>query len=736
MLDVKKLITGFLILALSASASAWILSDITNSSSSVVSAVQGPVATQPLNNAFVNTTSSIPGDIADLLAGELPSSTESALSDPNNLTAAVGNSLLDGLISANPDGIQTDDNGNGQINQPDDQAILAELSDSQSMQNIKAPNWDIEAAQDQAKIKSSPTSSYQSMANYLNAFSDINNKYFVQSGLQQIADVASTANNSAVVADSSVITTANAAIPQALADAMRLTVPAPFITFQKSWIKLLVYEKNTAGLLNAIPTDPARTILALTLQQNNYAAATNEFEAALQKILQEEKFSTGSETKKNGVIVFMEKVFSIGIANAQPAVSVPVFDAAHLAATNAQTHMGWVQYLEKLALNVGLQILKNTLMAQLQSHVLKWIQGSGAPKFVQNWADDFANAAIMSATNAINSNFSCINTNTVFPRIQVILNAIYKPGNNVCAAQFASQLSSGGLKQFYNNFANGGFITFGQTLMPSNDFYGGLFFTAQVAGQSAQQGKSVLSVKTTAQQGFKGTETCADGSNPNGTHTACLDQNDVPYHTNSDGSCDSGYFPALESNGGKCANGSDPTTQSPGQMTGQMLDKSLGAAPQLIAGASTIDGLINAFTISLINSLASTLVTAASGAINGEINSLSAVSPAQLNTAASSTATSTLSMALSCNPANQTVDPGGDTTLFALGGPYDTSGNAPGYTWTSSDGQHGGGDAFDVIYNTPGPYTVTVSDNAGDASASCVITVNDLTSTTTTSTAP
>ena len=108
--------------------------------------VQDPVTTQPLDNAFVNTTTSIPGDIADLLAGELPSSTEAALSDPNNLTAAVGNSLLDGLISANPDGIQTDDNNNGQINQPDDQVILAELSDSQSMQNIKAPNWDIEVA--------------------------------------------------------------------------------------------------------------------------------------------------------------------------------------------------------------------------------------------------------------------------------------------------------------------------------------------------------------------------------------------------------------------------------------------------------------------------------------------------------------------------------------------------------------------------------------------------------------
>ena len=40
-------------------------------------------------------------------------------------------------------------------------------------------------------------------------------------------------------------------------------------------------------------------------------------------------------------------------------------------------------------------------------------QGSGAPRFVQNWGDDFANAAI-SGDELINSNFACIGS-SVFP---------------------------------------------------------------------------------------------------------------------------------------------------------------------------------------------------------------------------------------------------------------------------------------------------------------------------------
>ena len=265
-------------------------------------------------------------------------------------------------------------------------------------------------------------------------------------------------------------------------------------------------------------------------------------------------------------------------------------------------------------------------------------------------------------------------------------------------------------------------------------FIAGLFFTAQGTAQAAQQSQSLFSVKTTAQQGFKGVETCADKSNPTGVY--CTTSDGTKYlPTVASGLCNAGDN--MVQNNGVCMDGSDPTTQSPGQTTGMMLNQSLGTTPKLIAGATTIDGIINAFTISLIETLASTLVKTATGAINSKLNSLSTVSTAQLDAAASSTATSTISEALACDPSQLSIS-AGDDAMFVVdeqngGGTYDANGNPPNYTWTASpDGGVGApiieeGDSFDMIYNIPNApgslYTVTLSDSVGDPSASCFVTV-------------
>ncbi len=748
MLDVKKLITGFLILTLGASTAAWILSG-TNNQPRAVSEAENPAVTQPLNNAFINTTSTVPQDVANLLAGALPPATEAALNDSNNLTAAMGNSLLDGLVSANPDGIPTDASGNGQINQPDAGAILAEISQSPSIQNLRAPNWEADVADNLAKIKISSASSRQSMVDYLNAFVSINNKYFVQSGLQQIADEASTTDPSSLTVDPSVMASAEVSVTHALADTTQLAVPAPFVPFQKAWIRLLTYEKNTADLFNTTPTDPARTAVALSLEKNNYNGALADLSTTFQKTLREEKISIKTnESGQGSITAFIGDLFFVKTADAAVGVSVPVYDPLVEAAIHGNTAsihaVGWGTFFKNLALDMVLQILKNTLMAQLQNHVLKWIQNSGAPRFVQNWMDDFANAGIMAATNAIDKNFECVSS-VVFPQIQIIMNAIYKPGNSACAAQFSSLLSGHDLQNFYDNFANGGFVTFGQTLLPSNDFYGGLFFTAQVAGQAAYQSQNVLGVKMTAQQGFKGTEVCPQGDgDPNGFHLTCPDG--APPNTtyscpggytlnNSDNICNSptgdiaaipndtcsgGLLPTNEANNGFCNDGASPKTTTPGQLTGMMLNQSLGTAPKLIAGATTIDGLINAFTISLIESIASQLVTSVSGAINNSINNLSSGGLTGINPGSIVASTSTAS-ALSCSPLTTIASPGDLVEFTAGGGTYDTvNGNLPDYAWSSSDGQTGTGPVFDVTYAATGTYSVALGDLQGDAPAVCV----------------
>jgi hypothetical protein len=353
---------------------------------------------------------------------------------------------------------------------------------------------------------------------------------------------------------------------------------------------------------------------------------------------------------------------------------------------------------------------------------MKWIQGSGAPMFVQNWATDLANAGIMSATNYINSNFSCVNS-TVMPRIQLILNAIYKPGNNVCASQFASQLSQGSLTNFYNNFTNGGFVTFGQTLMPSNDFYGGLFFTAQGAGQAAQQSQNLFSIKTTAQQGMKGGETCADGSNPSGYH---CERSDGSIYNVSTPSCGKSGDELIQ-NDGQCANGKDPTTLAPGLLTGQALGSGVSIGGHQILSANDVGGLVSAFLNSIINAITSQVVTSVSGSINGAINGSGGTSIMSINPDSLLSPTSTNS-ALICSPASSTTSVGDSTLLTAEGG-FDSNGDIPTYNWLSSDGQSISGTMFSPTYSTPGNYTVTLSDSKNDTSTTCMVTVTATTTT-------
>lgn len=782
MLDVKKLIAGFLILTLGASAAAWILSNKAATLSGVLSGSQNPATAQSLDNAFSNTTSSVPQDITELLAGGLPSSTEAALNDPNNLTAAMGNSLLNGLVSANPDGIQTDDSGNGEIAQPNNQAILAELSQNQAAQNIQAPNWDTEVAQYEASMKISSKPSSKDIKDYMLSFSNINDKYFTQTGLLQAAESASATSSSGLVLDPSIITASVTALSGALADTLQMNVPAPFVTFQKSFIKLLVYERNVASLSNITATDPARSVLALNFEESNYNNAIDGFNTARNNLLKNKNLVSliSDPSDKDGlresVIAFVDNMFSIQSANAQAAtsaceaaqtaetakeatynaaiaaaakaaavapaaagaaatlVTVPVTDNSTLAAIAAgnaaqitqlevvmdqaiaaettacvvPSEMTWGTYLLNLAKNVGLQVLKNTLLAQLQSHILKWIQGSGAPMFVQNWADDFANAGIMSATNWINSNYSCVGT-AQLPRIQLILNAIYKPGNNACAAQFASQLSSGSLNNFMNSFTNGGFVTFGQTLMPSNDFYGGLFFTAQDTANAAEQSQKLFSIKTTSQQGMKGGEICADGSNPlTGTHKA------------SDGS--------TVQNLGLCANGTTPTTQAPALLTGQALGSGVTMGGKEILSANDVGGIVAALANSLISAITSQVVTSASTAINGAINGSNGTSIMSISSDSLILPTSTDS-ALVCSPTSATASTG-DTTLFTASGGFDSNGNIPTYNWTSSDGQSVSAPMFSPTYNASGTYTITLGDSKGDTSTTCSVIVSSSSSTT------
>ena len=723
MLDVKKLIVGFLVLALGASTAAWILSG-TNSAAFVAPAAQtagelpSPASS---SNAFLPTEAT-PQDVAALLASQnLSSSTETALEKPGNLTGVLGNSLINELVVANPNGIQTDTNNDQVVNQPDDSVVLARLQNNPATPKISIPNWDTEAAK--IPVHTTKSTSDTDVATYSNAVDKALGDHFVQNGVQNMVSDTSGA-------DPSNVNYVQSAVQGALSDIAPVVTPSNLQNFQKSLIKLLVYEKNVLSLVGNSDTDPIKTSIVLQNEESKYNVVLNEFKDQLEGAQSLNGFSLGKTTdpgSKTPVFAFLNTFLGIPTAHAFLGIGdVGVsFDPAVFG-----------RLVLQYAYNIVLQIAKNTLISFMQNRVLNWIKGgtSGLPMFIQNWAYDLTNAAEMSAINAINNNFACINENTIFPQIQVILNAIYKPGNNVCAAQFASQLSSDNLQDFYNNFANGGFLTFGETLMPSNDFYGGLFFAAQSAGQAAQQGQTLFTVKATAQQGFSGVEKCDDGSDPHGLTTQCWSASTHhPYPPDSNGNCQSGDgAPISSANNGKCADGSDPTTNTPGAVTGQVFQTSVQGSTQLVTAANDITGLLNAAVDSLLNSIANLVITSAGTVIdNSGLTGLTLPTTPPPGSIPSSLAGIPSGHTISCFPATQNVtfdSAAGQSavTLYADGGTLDASNNPPTYTWSApgsifSGGGTTQGSSFQAIYNAPGTYDISVTASTDNSSATCQV---------------
>ena len=595
MVDTKKLLVGFLILAAAAGSSAFIISATTGGSSvplavnDAATANSGSATTAPLGgNAFVASQAApiVDDGSADALTDPtLTSATGTQAVDPNNLTAVLAGSFLNNLVSVNPDGIQTTADGNMALTPPDNDEVIAQLTKSDAFKNLNVPNWDIEAAG--IPIMVTASSSSGDLASYSSAVQNAFNKYFVQTNLQGTMGQNADLSTAGYVHDQ---------VQSALQNIGELKVPAPAANLQRSLVKLLVYEKNLAGLAqNLSGNDPLRATLVLQAQSPKYSAALMDFENQLQKNPAGPAISFGAtfQQKPSGVTAFFQNLVGIKTANAQWLT----FDAAAFGQM-------LLKYLEDLAL----QIIKNEIIKELQGTVLKWIQGSGAPRFIQNWGTTLVNAYTTEATNVLNQQMKCVNP-VIVPRLSLLLQSPAIPNSNssgFCAAQFQNQLSSGKLTQLYNSFEQGGLDSYLKLFQPGGNDFGAMIdiqdqaMTAGGNSQNAQQTKSI------AGQGWTGDAKCADNSSPTGAHNRCVTPKGVTYDLfPGETSCQAGDFKEEVGNGGKCADGKDPIVTSPDQSTGQVFGSSVDSASKLIVSASGNDfaALFNALTSSLLNSL-------------------------------------------------------------------------------------------------------------------------------------
>lgn len=729
MIDVKKLITGFLILAVAAVCSGLIFSFMNSSPTPAVTAnndtgitIGGATGAQS-TNAFLPTEAQVQ-ETATALAPGLASSTMYVSStDRNNMTDLLATNFVNSIVAANPNGpTGTDANGNPTFNTPDPTMVAESvLVNTSTAQALQIPNWDTEVAAIPITVIGSNSTT---LTNYGNAVNSILDKHLN-------AQVQSIASNQTDAATASEIAYVGSQVQSALQDAASLKTPAPAERYQKALLANLVYEKNMLQLYTLAQTDPVKASLIFDQENTKFTAVQQNFANQAQELTSQylSLERAPAEPQTNGLLSFINTTFGIPEAHAQ----WTVFDPSTWALISSNEWTTIQSQLTAILKNTLLQILKNTLIAIIQQKVLAWVQGNGAPRFITNWGTTLVSAAEVSAINTINND---INSGCVYsafaPQVMATLKAFYVPDtNSACADLFQAALGANSFQQFYSNFQDGGFIAFGASTLPSGNPYGTTFFEAQKSDVVYNNQQAVTTLQTQTSQGFKGDEICDDGSNPSGNSTFCEDSSGAYQMPGANNQCATGEKTVTIPNGGLCADGSQPIVQTPSAVTGFTLQNTTGAPIQQISAANDIAGLLNSVMSSLVLSLANAAVNAAGNLVN---QTLTSITPSSITSGASSTPPAQIPLA--CNPLTQTIpslSSGAPTStgtiatssapasLSASGGTLDANDNSPTYYWSSSNGVTSTGPFFSDTFTVPGTYTVTLGDSTGDASTTCTV---------------
>ena len=389
MIDSKKLIAGFLILAAGVSSSVFIFSYLNAPTTSTELSTNSNSNPSPVgDNAFLAQNT---GNADESLSPDITN-------NPNNLTGTLTETMLTWIMAANPNGHVTYNNGNQVAVSPNQAAMLAELSKNAAFKNFKAPDWDIQAATQKLNLVSESTSA---TATYGEAVNNIFEKYIIKPDIQDVVQNAA--------GDPSALAIAAPALSSALAEAIQIPTPPTLVDFQKSFIKFLTYEQNALRVAQNAATDPVKASLILQSENTKQQTALNQFKNELGKAsLVNLSLNTILNPGKhnNNIFGFVNAIFGV-----QKAYAWGIdFDPAVFG------RMLW-DYAQQLAL----QLLKNYLINFIQNKVLAWIQGSGAPQFITSWADTLINvytAAAISTLNKITPNLCP----TFGPLVNVALN--------------------------------------------------------------------------------------------------------------------------------------------------------------------------------------------------------------------------------------------------------------------------------------------------------------------------
>ena len=190
--------------------------------------------------------------------------------------------------------------------------------------------------------------------------------------------------------------------------------------------------------------------------------------------------------------------------------------------------------------------LTQTITAQAVEH----IQNSGNPRFITNYGDYFSEAEKTGKSVALKQTIPNL-CQEFQPLVQDVmsspvgdasdLSGIFSGGNTSLGSLtslfsglggipglggisipslFGSsvggggcpldQIAGGSAQNFYNDFNNGGWLAYGASTLPSGNYSGSLFTSAQIVGDAAQNAKEAAKTESQSNAGYKSDTSCVE----------------------------------------------------------------------------------------------------------------------------------------------------------------------------------------------------------------------------------
>ena len=600
-MPIKRFVTTFLLLSILTGSITLVLSELAleQSQTALIQSETPPnkATDTPLpKNAYVE---GLPGTLSKtsntVLAngdGNIngPTNSGPAITASDNLTENYVQYFATEVKRGNPDGpVPAADNGDPLVAMPDETRaaeMLAEVIDQKPISfAAKLNNKDV-------KILKSPTR--EEGANYIRSVGEILDQTLASQEFSGLLEQSSP--------DTQLIAAGELIYNKAFEQTRALPVPEPFLAFHTKLLSFLQTQANLLSAASRHSDDPLRAILAIEQAGKLTQSGVSELQIEANK-LQAISYQSWPQSP---LAIISESLGGPLTAHAVIPLLVPVGDILNLPAhvTNAShnTSSFWQKILE-FVLQTLVDTFIDRLITVFQNQVVAWIQGGGKPKFVTDWggfltdiADQATGETIRQIAPQLCRGFG--------PMVTFYFQKV--PPVNTRISCTLTQVAKN-MEKFANNFANGGWLRYGEVMDPRGNFFGAMIDAHDLLNDEVAKKNAAEADKLKTNQGYKGIEVCTEyapkddtGNQVKGLTDPSLALCALPEHKN-----DKVCTDALDSSGQYKSSAFTPClhkeTMTPGGAIAHSLDGAMNWKIDRVINAHRLNAVVGAIVDAAIN---------------------------------------------------------------------------------------------------------------------------------------